>query len=224
MDGRARRVSHGVRQASGYLAELREAWRWLSTHRLMRSVVAVFIAANILEVGFVQVLLPIVSDRVYGDPVVLGLLVGGVGAGALLGVGLHTVVADRWSRRAILVPAFLLAGAPKFLLIASYLPAPAAVAGILVVSIAMGPVNPISGAIEYQLIPKAMRGRILGLLSVAFIGAAPIGALGAGVSVQLVGLRTTLLVGAGLYTLTTLVPAIHPSWRNLDDLVSTPGT
>lgn len=210
--------------ATAYLTELRDAWMWLLDHRLMRSVVAVFIAANVLEVGFVQVLLPIVSDRVYGDSVVLGLLVGGIGAGALLGVALHTAVAGRWSRRVILIPAFLFAGAPKFILLAAFPPAAAAVVGILLLSVAMGPVNPISGAIEYELIPKAMRGRIFGLLSVAFMGAAPIGALGAGVSVELIGLRTTLLVGAGLYALTTIVPVLHPAWNDLDDLSSAHGT
>lgn len=69
-----------------------------------------------------------------------------------------------------------------------------------------------------------MRGRIFGLLSVAYMGSGPIGALGAGVSVELLGLRTTLLVGASLYALTTIVPALHPAWSNLDDVSPAHGT
>lgn len=196
----------------------RQAWTWLLGHRLLRSTVAVFIGANILEAGLVQVLLPILSERVYDNAVVLGLLVGAIGGGALIGVAFHAAVADRYTRRAILLPALALAGAPKYLLLATLPPASVAIAGVLLLSIAMGPVNPIVGAITYELIPRAMRGRIFGLFAVAFIGAAPIGSLGAGVIVETLGLRVALLVGAALYALVTVVPVLHPAWQDLDDL------
>lgn len=206
--------------AAGYVAHLVEAWRFLLGHRLLRSVVGVFIAANVLEVGLVQVLMPIVSDRVYEAPVVLGLLVGAIGAGALIGVAAHAAVADRFPRRAILLPAFLLAGAPKYLLLAGFPPAGVAVAGVLVLSIAMGPINPISGAIEFELVPRDMRARVFGLFGVAFIGAAPLGAVGAGFLVELLGLRSTLVWGGIAYGLVTLVPFLHPAWRDLDGLAA----
>lgn len=204
-----------------YLTQLADAWRFLRQSRLLRSLILVFVGANILENGFVQVLLPVISDRVYDRAVVLGLLVGAIGAGALLGVGLHTIVAKRYSRRALLLPAFLLAGAPKFLLMAAFPPAVVAVVGIFVLSIAMGPVNPISGAMEYELIPRAMRGRVFGLLGVAFIGTAPIGALGAGVLTEALGLRPTLLIGAVLYVGVSVVPFVHSAWQNLESLTPT---
>ena len=202
----------------GYFTELREAWTWLLSHRLLRSTVAVFIGANILEAGLVQVALPILSERIYNNAVVLGLLVGAIGGGALIGVAFHAALADRYTRRAILLPAFALAGAPKYLLLAAFPPAPVAIVGLLLLSIAMGPVNPIAGAIEYELIPRAMRGRIFGLFAVAFIGAAPIGSLSAGVLVETLGLRVTLLVGAALYALITVVPVLHPAWNDLNNL------
>ena len=205
----------------GYFAELRQAWTWLLSHRLMRSTVAVFVGANILEAGLVQVLLPILSERVYDNAVVLGLLVGAVGGGALIGVALHAAAGDRYTRRAVLLPALALAGAPKYLLLAAFPPAPMAITGMLLLSIAMGPVNPISGAITYELIPRTMRGRIFGLFAVAFIGAAPIGSLGAGVLVETFGLRATLLVGAALYALLTTVPVLHPAWKDLNNLART---
>lgn len=204
---------------AGYRRQLAEGWRFLMGSPLLRSIVIVFIGANILEVGLTAVLLPIVSDRVYGRPIVLGLLIGAVGAGALVGVAWQAAIGHRYSRRTVLVPAFILAGAPKYLLIAAFPPAAIAIGGMLLLSIAMGPVNPISGAIEYQLIPREMRGRVFGLLGVAFIGAAPIGALGAGLLTEGIGLRPTLLLGAALYALVTLVPVLHPLWRDLDNLM-----
>ena len=206
----------------GYFSELSQAWTWLLGHRLLRSTVAVFVGANILEAGLVQVLLPILSERVYNDAVILGSLVGAVGAGALIGVALHAAVGDRYTRRGVLVPALALAGAPKYLLLATLPPAPVAIGGMLLLSIAMGPVNPIAGAIEYELIPRSMRGRIFGLFAVAFIGAAPIGSLGAGVLVETAGLRTTLLLGAVLYALLTTVPLLHPAWKDLNHLTLKP--
>lgn len=211
-------AAFGANDRVGYRRQLAEGWRFLKGSPLLRSTVLVFIGANIIEVGLTAVLLPILSDRVYDRPVVLGLLIGAVGAGALIGVAWHAAVGHRYSRRAILVPALILAGAPKFLLLATF-PSPAvAIGGVLLLSIAMGTVNPISGAIEYELVPREMRGRVFGLLGVAFVGVAPIGALGAGFLTEAVGLRTTLLIGAALYLMVTLVPIFHPLWRDLDHL------
>lgn len=92
-------------------------------------------------------------------------------AGALIGVAIHTAIADRYPRRAILLPALILAGPPKFLLLAAFPPVWVAITGTLLFAIAIGPVNPIAGAIEYGLIPPHMRGRVFGLLGVAFTGA-----------------------------------------------------
>lgn len=214
------RAADAFNNTQPYFTQIADAWRFLRQSQLLRSLVGVFIGANILENGFVQVLLPVISDRVYDRAVVLGLLVGAIGAGALLGVGLHTIVANRFSRRAILLPAFLLAGAPKFLLMAAFPPAAMAVVGIFVFSVAAGPVNPISGAMEYELIPREMRGRVFGLLGVAFIGSVPIGALGAGVLAEALGLRQTLIVGAVLYLAVSLIPFLHPAWTNLENLTS----
>ena len=202
----------------GYRAQLTEGWRFLWRSPLLRSIVAVFIVVNMLEVALTQVLLPVLSERVYQRPVVLGLLIGAVGGGSLIGVALHAAFADRFSRRVVLLPALLLAGAPKFLLLAA-LPSPAiAITGMLAVSVAMGAVNPISGAMEYQLIPRAMRGRVFGLLGVAFIGSAPIGAVAAGILTEMLGLQSSFLIGAVMYLGVTLVPIFHPLWRDLDHL------
>lgn len=169
----------GTRDAGqvGYRQQSGEGWRFLLSSPLLRSTVGVFIGINMLEVGFTAVLLPVVSNQVYDRPIVLGLLIGAVGAGALLGVGWHAAIGHRLPRRSVLVPALILAGAPKFLLIAAVPPPAIAIGGVLLLSIAMGPVNPVSGAIEYELIPRGMRGRVFGLLGVAFVGTAPIGAL-----------------------------------------------
>lgn len=202
----------------GYFDDLRAAWRLLLGHRLLRSTVAMFIGANILETALVLVLLPVMADRVYQQPVALGLLVGGVGAGALIGVAIHTAIADRYPRRVILLPALILAGPPKFLLLAAFPPAWVAIAGTLLFAIAMGPVNPIAGAIEYGLIPRHMRARVFGLLGVAFTGAAPVGALAAGTLAETIGLRTTLIAAAIAYLPVVLVPVFHPAWQDLDNL------
>ena len=203
---------------AGYRAQLTDGWRFLWRSPLLRSIVLVFIVANMLEVALTQVLLPVLSERVYQRPVVLGLLIGAVGGGALIGVALHAAFADRFSRRVVLLPALMLAGAPKFLLLAAFPPPAIAITGMLAVSVAMGAVNPISGAMEYQLIPRAMRGRVFGLLGVAFIGAAPVGAVAAGVLTEMLGVRSSLLIGAAVYLGVTLVPIFHPLWRDLDHL------
>lgn len=204
--------------AAPYREQLQAAVHQLRRDRLLRSVIVVFVLANMLEAGLVRIVLPVLAERIYDDPLVLGLAVGAMGAGALVGVSGHAWLHGRTTRRKILVPGFALAGAPKLLVVALLLPPVWLVAALFAFGIAMGPVNPISGAMQYELVPPTMRGRIFGFLAAGFVGAGALGALGAGVLVSAIGVQMSLLVGAGIYAIVTLVPFVHPSWRELDDL------
>ena len=82
--------------------------------------------------------------------------------------------------------------------------------------IAAGPLNPILGAMEYERIPAAMRGRVLGAMTAAAWAAMPLGALVAGPVLTAIGLRGTLLAAGICYVLTTLSMIAIPALRDME--------
>jgi len=207
----------GSEDPGNYLKRLREGWSFLRRDPLMPSFLGVFMAANVLENALMAVLLPVYAERVLGSATALGLMVGAVGAGAVTGALLYGAFGTGRSRRSVLLPALAVAGAPKYLLLAGAPPAAVAIAGLGLAALAIGPVNPISGAVQLERIPAELRGRVVGLVTASVTATIPVGLLAAGWAVEAVGLRATLLVGAVAYALTTAVPFVHPAWRRLDD-------
>jgi MFS family permease len=207
----------GSEDPGNYLKRLREGWSFLRRDPLMPSFLGVFMAANVLENALMAVLLPVYAERVLGSATALGLMVGAVGAGAVTGALLYGAFGTGRSRRSVLLPALAVAGAPKYLLLAGAPPAAVAIAGLGLAALAIGPVNPISGAVQLERIPAELRGRLVGLVTASVTATIPVGLLAAGWAVEAVGLRATLLVGAVAYALTTAVPFVHPAWRRLDD-------
>jgi len=207
----------GSEDPGNYLKRLREGWSFLRRDPLMPSFLGVFMAANVLENALMAVLLPVYAERVLGSATALGLMVGAVGAGAVTGALLYGAFGTGRSRRSVLLPALAVAGAPKYLLLAGAPPAAVAIAGLGLAALAIGPVNPISGAVQLERIPAELRGRVVGLVTASVTATIPVGLLAAGWAVEAVGLRATLLVGAAAYALTTAVPFVHPAWRRLDD-------
>ena len=207
----------GSEDPGNYLKRLREGWSFLRRDPLMPSFLGVFMAANVLENALMAVLLPVYAERVLGSATALGLMVGAVGAGAVTGALLYGAFGTGRSRRSVLLPVLAVAGAPKYLLLAGAPPAAVAIAGLGLAALAIGPVNPISGAVQLERIPAELRGRVVGLVTASVTATIPVGLLAAGWAVEAVGLRATLLVGAVAYALTTAVPFVHPAWRRLDD-------
>jgi MFS family permease len=197
----------------GYLDSLREGLAFLWHDRLLRSVVAMVLVSNLLDTGLGQVLLPLYARDVTHDPRTFGLLVGAVGAGAVLGTVAYGAVGARLPRRMTFALCFLIGGAPRTLVLAAHIPFALALAGTVVSGFACGAINPLLGVIEFERIPAHLRARVLGAITAGAYAGMPFGGLLAGSLTEVSGLATGLVVFAVVYVLDSVPPFTGRAWR-----------
>jgi MFS family permease len=206
----------------GYWRELVDGFRFTAHDRLLRALVLLVVVTNLFDAAKYSVILPVYADRKLGGAVAFGLLFGAMGGGALVGSLVFGVVGHRLPRRLTFAAAFTLAGGPVYFAYAADLP----LAGLLSLSVlsgfCAGAVNPIIGVVKLERVPAGMRARVYGLLNAGCWAAMPLGSLLAGLAVDHLSLRTTLIaVGSG-YTLITLIPLLGGPWREMDHPGQTP--
>lgn len=171
---------------------------------------------NLLDAGFLTVLMPVWAERSGNGPTAIGLLVSVIGAAAVAGSLIAALAAHRLRRRMVFFAGFLLAGAPKFLIFAADVPMGAIVAVFAVGGLGAGFLNPVLSAVVFERVPRRMLGRVGALGdSLAWAGI-PLGGLIAGAAVSTVGFTPVLLTGAIIYFLTTNLTGLRPEWREMD--------
>lgn len=135
-----------------------------------------------------------------------------MGAARVGGSLIAAVVAHRLRRRVMVLTGFLLAGAPRFLILAFDAPLGVVLAVFAVSGFGAGFVNPVMGAVLVERVPR--RVNALGD-SLAWAGI-PLGGLLAGAAVTSVGLVPVLLACGAAYFLTTNLAGLRPEWREMD--------
>jgi len=97
----------------------------------------------VLEAGWASVLAPVYGREVLGSALVLGVLFGALGAGATAGSLLHPWRGTRLPAHRLLVAAVLLAGAPRFAVLAAAPPLGWLLLAVLVAGLAVGVLGPL---------------------------------------------------------------------------------
>jgi MFS family permease len=203
-------------RASRYVAELREGFGFVWRDPLIRAIVAMVMVTNMLDVALASVVLPVYADRVLGGPVELGLVNGVFGAGALVGTVLFGAVGHRLPRFWAFTIAFALVGWPRYFVLAAEPGLAAVLVAMALTGLAVGPVNPILSAVQYERIPVELRGRVLGAVTAGVFAAMPLGGLLGGWLVEGIGLTPTLVALGTVYLAATLLPLVDRGWRELD--------
>ena len=205
--------------AHGHLAELRDGLRYLRQDGLLAAVVGMVMVTNMLDGAYSSVLLPSFGEQVLHSSVLLGLVAGTSSTAALCGVMAYGLWGERLPKWGTYAIAFVLAGAPRLVVMAAAPPLPIVLAVIAVTSFANGTINPILLSQLYTRVPETMRGRVFGLVGAGALAGMPVGALLGGAAVQFAGLTTALLLAAALYFTVTLCPFVFRVWRQLDEEV-----
>jgi MFS family permease len=124
-------------------------------------------------------------------------------------------------RHAVFVFGFVLTSL-KFFLYAVYPPLWVALIGVLIFSMGAGPLNPIIGAVEYERVPKDMRGRVFGAVGAGAWSAMPLGMLIGGIMTEQLGAHAMLLGLGAIYFLTTFSMAFIPAMKEMNrkDIIS----
>ena len=201
---------------TGYLRDLRDGVAYVAGDRLVLALLTMAAVTNMLDRAFTAVLLPVYATDVLGSAVGLGVVFGAMGLGALVGTAIFGVVGHRLPLRSAFGVAFLLLGAPRFVLLAATEDLRLVAAGVFVCGVAAGAIDPIIAVALVRRVPDALQARVFGVLTAGVLIVMPVGALLGGVLVETVGLRPALLIAAAGYLLVTLSPFVFPAWRGLD--------
>lgn len=200
----------------GYWRRFGEGFTFLRGEPLLLTVIVMVGITNLLDAGFSTVLVPVWAKESGNGPSAIGLMGSVMGAAAVAGSLIAALTAHRLRRRVVFFTGFLLAGAPRFLILASGSPMGAVLAVFGVSGLGAGFLNPVLGAILLERVPRRMLGRVSALGdSLAWAGI-PLGGLAAGAAVASVGLAPVLLAGGAAYFLTTNLTGLRPEWREMD--------
>ncbi|MBQ0984286.1 MFS transporter [Streptomyces sp. F63] len=200
----------------GYWRRLGEGFTFLRGEPLLVTVIVMAGITNLLDAAFTTVLLPVWARESGHGPAAIGLLGSVKGATAIAGSLIAAMAAHRLPRRVVVLAGFLLAGAPRFLILAVDAPLAAVVAVFAVGGFGAGFINPVLGAVLVERVPRRLLGRVNALGdSLAWAGI-PLGGLFAGAAVAAAGLGPVLIVCGTVYFLTTNLAGLRPEWREMD--------
>lgn len=200
----------------GYLARLAEGAAFIARDRLLRALYAMIAITNLLHAALMSVALPLWAHQTGHGPAAIGLLAAVMGVGGVIAGLIAAAIGHRLPRRTTFVVAFLIAGAPQFLVLAADVPLSAVVTVWAISGLASGVLNPIIGAVIFERIPAALVGRVTSLgTSLAWAGI-PFGGLVGGGLIAGVGLSGGLVVLGAAFFVTTLLPVLGSAWHQMD--------
>lgn len=199
-----------------YRTRLREGWDFLRGDRILLAITVMVALTNLLDLAYATVLVPVWARDVVGSASGVAVLFGVFGGSAALGALCAAAWAARLPRRMTYLVAFLVAGSPRFLVLAFDSPAWLIVVTTVVAGFAAGFINPILGAVIFERIPAALMGRVSALSSAMCFALIPFGGVLGGVLVARIGLSPALITLGIAYLLITMLPALDPRWRELD--------
>lgn len=205
-----------------YLADLAAGLRFIRRERLLLLLAAILAAGNALTGPLFAVLLPVYVAETFGRAGPLGAALAALGAGSLAGSLLFGAVGHRLPRRAVWLVAFLVVPIEIWILAVSP-PLPVLVGTLALAGIVIGPINPLLVTIRHERIPPALRGRVFATFSAIAMGAQPVGLLVAGLLIDGVGFRPTVLLLAGSAQLLGVALLFAPSLRQMDETKATMG-
>ncbi len=192
---------------------LSEGVGFLRRDRVLRTVVVLFVLANMLENALIAVLLPIYAQRESGEAAALGLPVAALGAGGLFGAALYGRFGASFRLHRTVGLGLLLSGPPKYLVLGVAAPLEAVIAVFFVSSLAAGPVNPMLAALQLRRIPPRLRGRVLGATMSGVVATIPLAVLLAGILADALPVASILAAGAAVYVVVGLIPLVSGTFR-----------
>lgn len=212
----------------GYLTELNEGFTGLRRDPVLVGIVIMIALTNAIDQAYVAVLLPTwVLETGHGAQT-LGWLLSAFMVAAVLGAVVATALASRLPRLPVYLAAFLLCGAPRFLVLVLDVPLPGVLATMAVTGFGAGFITPILSAVILERAPLAVRGRVVSLIGAASIALTPFGGLLGGLLIDHTGLVAALVAAGVAYFTVTMFPATVPAFRHFgqrpEPAVTTPET
>lgn len=209
-------------RATSYAAELRDGWDFLRHDAVLMSLCVMVAVTNLLDLAWSAVLLPVWAHDSGAGVGVVGLIFSVFGGASMLGAVVAAAYGTRLPRFQTYLVAYLITGLPRFLLFAMGAPLWMIMAMCLVGGFSSGFLNPVLGAVTFERIPRAMVGRVTALSSALCWSLMPLGGVLGGVLVTRIGLDQAMIAIGVAYFVTTMAPALIPSFRGMNRGVAAP--
>lgn len=203
--------------ATAYLRDLAEGWRFLRQEPVLVAITVMVAITNLFDVAYMTVLVPVWVRDSGGGAGTVGLLFAVFSGASLAGSLVAAHLAARLPRFRTYLVGFLLCGAPRFLVLAAEAPLWLVLPVLAVGGTASGFLNPILGAVIYERIPEPLLGRVSSLSTAACFALMPLGGVVAGGLISGVSLGPALAICGVAYFLATMLPAVLPTFRRMDE-------
>ena len=204
----------GESEPRGYRAELAEGVRSIWRHRLIRAIVVTVLVTNFLDAP-IGVVLPVFAKETFGSAAHLGLMFGVFGGFALVGSLAFSAIGHRLPRRLTFVTCFFV-WSTDYLVFATLPPLPVTLVTLAVGGLAVGPLNPLLGTVQLELVPTELRGRVFGAIQAGAWAAIPAGILLGGLAVEALGVGATFLAIGICYVAVTAYGFFNAAFREMD--------
>jgi MFS family permease len=194
------------------IEDIVEGFRWVNQTRIIRALLLLIGLVSLVAMPY-TVLMPVFADRILrGGARSLGILMGATGVGALLGA--LTLAAKTGVKGLGRWVAFSCAGLGIILFCFSFSTSLwLSVAFLLPAGYSMMLQMACSNTLIQSMVPDQLRGRVMSVYSMMFMGMAPFGAFFGGALAHRIGAPMTVAIGG----VTCLAGAIW-FWRSLPDL------
>lgn len=203
-------------QDEPFLRRLEEGWTFLRGDRVLVGITVMVAMTNLVDIAWASVMVPVWGVESGGGAAVVGLVFAVFSGASAVGALCAAAWAARLPRFATYFVAFLVCGAPRFVVMAFDSPLWAVLAISVAGGFAAGFLNPILGAVMYERIPEHLMGRVTSLTSAACFALMPFGGLVGGFLVGGFGLSVAMLACGAAYFLVTMLPAVDPRWREIN--------
>jgi MFS family permease len=214
--GRTHTTAEDPDAALGYVARLRSGWQFLRHDKVLVGITVMLAITNLLDMAFTVVLVPVWARQGGYGAETVGLLFAVFSAASVAGAVLAAAVGHRLPRFLTYLVAFLITGAPRFVVLALDVPLWSVLAVAVAAGFASGFLNPILGAVVFERVPRALMGRVTSLTTSLCWAGMPRGGVVGGLLVTATGLAPALLACGAAYFLATMLPAVRPEWREID--------
>jgi MFS family permease len=198
------------------LSLIAESFRYVRGNRLVLTLTISVFVANIIGFGPITLLPAWAVEVLKGDVTTNGLLMSARGIGAVIGGLVIAAIVSRggrgkwWAASSILMPISMLAFALTRNLAVSL-----GLMGFLGFTMVTMMNN--SNAMVQSIVPDNLRGRVMGLYSLMFMGGGPLGALVAGTLAQQTDEVLTFIVsGIGMLIFGGVIWFLRPEVRKMD--------
>ncbi|MDM7924194.1 MAG: MFS transporter [Pyrinomonadaceae bacterium] len=190
------------------VGHIAEGFKYVATTKPVRALLLLLGLVSLMGMPF-SVLMPMIAEKhLGGDASTLGFLMGASGAGSLLAALLLA------SRRAVFGLGkwviFACAGLGISLILFSFSTSSWLSALILVpVGFSMMTQMSSSNTLVQSMVPDSLRGRVMSVYSMMFMGMAPLGAIFAGTTAEYLGAPVTIAIGGAV----CLIAAVYVGLR-----------